>query len=263
MEGACYLYNVSVCQCILVEMCAHCIYQAKRGVAKVCSDVFKWLAWLYYSVIWMFNGLTHHALYPSWNIYLKVHESLCCTAHSWSRCSTSMQRPLLAHWLQNKVDIVHTLRNTCEKDPPNKGDTSLSRTLGSVPCYYCTPLNKGDVCPIQLWRTLLIIQMIIEGVRVRVGQPSIYNSCRFSFKYVLNVLIEQKPARVVYWGLAHSGSDPFNYTGRVVCKLSLHFPFSFLTPVCQSGCWVYGGRGLAVLVYWWWGTVYSVKEWWR
>ena len=25
-----------------------------------------------------------------------------------------------------------------------------------------------------------------------------YNSCRFSFKCVLNVLIEQKPARVVY-----------------------------------------------------------------
>ena len=33
--------------------------------------------------------------------------------------------------------------------------------------------------------------LIIEGIRVRVGQPSIYNSCRFSFKYVLNVLIEQ------------------------------------------------------------------------
>ena len=30
-----------------------------------------------------------------------------------------------------------------------------------------------------------------EGVRARVGQPSIYNSCRFSFKYVLNVIIEQ------------------------------------------------------------------------
>ena len=40
--------------------------------------------------------------------------------------------------------------------------------------------------------TLPILRIIIiEGVRVRVGQPSIYNSCRFSFKYVLNVLIEQ------------------------------------------------------------------------
>ena len=31
-----------------------------------------------------------------------------------------------------------------------------------------------------------------EGVRARVGQPSIYNSCRFSFKYVLNVLINRQ-----------------------------------------------------------------------
>ena len=38
-------------------------------------------------------------------------------------------------------------------------------------------------------------------VRVRVGQPSIYNSGRFPSK---NVLIQQKPARVVYGGLAHS-----------------------------------------------------------
>ena len=41
---------------------------------------------------------------------------------------------------------------------------------------------------------LALLQMnglIVEGVRARVGQPSIYNSCRFSFKYVLSVLIEQ------------------------------------------------------------------------
>ena len=31
---------------------------------------------------------------------------------------------------------------------------------------------------------ILHTDTIIEGVRARVGQPSIYNSCRFSFKYV-------------------------------------------------------------------------------
>ena len=42
-----------------------------------------------------------------------------------------------------------------------------------------------------------LLATIYEGVRARVGQPSIYNSCRFSFKYVLNVLIEQTRQRVV------------------------------------------------------------------
>ena len=59
---------------------------------------------------------------------------------------------------------------------------------------------------------MLDVTCITEGVRVRVSQRSIYNSCRFSFKYLINVLIEQKPARVVYCGLAHSDSDPFTYT---------------------------------------------------
>ena len=36
---------------------------------------------------------------------------------------------------------------------------------------------------------LICYTCIYEGVRVRVSQPSIYNSCRFSFKYVLNALI--------------------------------------------------------------------------
>ena len=43
-----------------------------------------------------------------------------------------------------------------------------------------------------------IFRIIIEGVRARVSQPLIYNSCRFSFKYVLNVLIYRTNRQELY-----------------------------------------------------------------
>ena len=44
--------------------------------------------------------------------------------------------------------------------------------------------QKRHTCRV-LANSVKIYEPIIEGVRARVGQPSIYNSCRFSFKYVL------------------------------------------------------------------------------
>ena len=55
-----------------------------------------------------------------------------------------------------------------------------------MPLDGCLP-----TCTVCTLHTSCMSMGIIEGVRVRVGQPSIYNSRQFSFKYVLKVLIEQ------------------------------------------------------------------------
>ena len=46
----------------------------------------------------------------------------------------------------------------------------------------CNLYIRGSYQTSELTAFIDLKSIIIEGVRARVGQPSIYNSCRFSFK---------------------------------------------------------------------------------
>ena len=67
-------------------------------------------------------------------------------------------------------------------------EESLGQRAEVIATYIKVSKGKSDfpaiVCSSQEARKCLL-DCIIEGVRVRVGQPSIYNSCRFPFKIIM------------------------------------------------------------------------------